>query len=329
MIGSLTFFILSCRNTSTKVGYLNWNGENEIAAKTLEFFKEKTTKLGVEVLDMDAHNNDKEQYEQAMELINQGVKVLVIKPVNSVTAAAIVREANKKGVVVIANDQLIKNCDLDYYVTFDSRKVGEYMAKEAIMQKPEGTYVLLGGDKSDDNADLVREGVLKVLQPQIDNHKINVLYNCYIEDWSEENAKKEFETIIRLSPDTKIDAVIASCDDMARGAINVLKKNNLLNDVYVSGQNADLLSLRMIIQGEQSITIAKSPKITGYALAALAVKVVTKSNDKLDYDINANTFNGVKEVPSILFDPEVVNKENLEQVISKDGIVKREELFEK
>src|ERR1035437_4172908 len=161
--------MLSCSNGKEKIGYLNWNGANEIARNTLICFKEKASQLGVEVIDKDARNDAKEQVTQAHELIEQGVKVLVIKPVNTVLGAEIVRYAHKKGVIVIANDQLIRNCPLDFYVTFDSEKVGELMALEAIKYKPKGIYILLGGDKVDDNADLVKSGVYKILQPHINN----------------------------------------------------------------------------------------------------------------------------------------------------------------
>jgi D-xylose transport system substrate-binding protein len=318
--------IISCKETKNQVGYLNWNGVNEIALNTLIAFKERAQQIGVEVIEKDAHNNENEQYAQAMELINQGIKVLVIKPVNSVMAAGIVREAHKKGVIIIANDQLIKNCDLDYYVTFDSRKVGEFMAREALAKKPKGVYVFLWGDKVDDNADLVKKGVLKVLQPHIDNGNIKVLYSNYIEAWSLENAEHEVDRIVRLSGETKIDAVMASCDDMARGAINILRKYNMLDNTFTAGQNADKQSLKLILQDEQTMTIAKFPKIAGYALAEFAASLVSNNSNKLNFKINAATFNGVHEVPSIFFDPVIVNKSNLEKVMFTDGSMTRKDL---
>jgi D-xylose transport system substrate-binding protein len=322
----LILFLASCKESKVQVGYLNWNGANEIASSTLISFKEKAKQIGIEVIDKDAHNSENEQYAQAMELINQGTKVIIMKPVNSVTAAGIVRIAHKKGIIIIANDQLIKNCDLDYFVTFDSKKVGEYMAREALAAKPKGTYVFLWGDKVDDNADIVKKGVLSILQPHIDNGDIKVLYSNYIEAWSLENAEHEVERIVRLSDGTKIDAVVASCDDMARGAINVLRGYNMLDNTFTSGQNADKQSLKLILQNEQTMTIAKFPKTSGFALAEFAASLVSNSNKNLNFKINAATFNGVYEVPSILFDPVVVNKSNLEKIMFTDGSLSRKDL---
>jgi ABC-type xylose transport system substrate-binding protein len=324
----LAVLLLACNNFGkNKIGFLNWNGANEIARNTFNSFKTRANQLGIEVIEKDAHNNENEQYTQAMEMIDQGIKVLVIKPVNTIIAAEIVRKAHKKGVKVIANDQLIRNCELDYYITFDSQKVGEYMALEALQQKPKGNYLLLWGDKRDDNADLVKNGVLKILQPQIDNGNVKVLYQNYIENWSLENAEHEVDLIVRLSKGQKIDAIIAACDDMIRGAINILKKNNMLANTFTAGQNADLESLKLVLRKEQSLTIAKSPKTIGFALAELAAKLVSDNDVKSELDIKASTFNGTKEVPSILFDPVIIKQSNLEQIIIKDGFFSKEELY--
>lgn len=309
----------SCSNrSSVKVGYLNWNGANEIARKTMICFKEKANQLGIEVIDKDARNDDKLQVTQAHELIEQGIKVLVIKPVNTVLGAEIVRYAHQKGVIVIANDQLIKNCPLDYYVTFDSEKVGEFMALEALKNKSKGNYILLGGDKADDNADLVKSGVYKILNPQINNGNIKILYSNYIEAWSQENAEFEMDMIIRLSQIQNVDAVIASCDDMARGAIKILEKQNLLNNTFISGQNADIQSLEFVAAGKQTITLAKSSKTLGYAMAELAAKIATHRNGKREANINASVFNGYHDVPSILFDPVVVDKKNVAKILENN-----------
>lgn len=314
-----TCMLMSCNQSKAiKIGYLNRNAENEMAKNIMSFFKEKASGYDVEVVEKDAQNNEKTQYSQSMELIDGGAKVLVIKPVNTVLAADIVRYAHKKGVKVIANDQLIKNCPLDYYVTFDSRKVGELMATEALKYKPKGTYVILSGDKIDDNADLVKEGVYKVLQSQINNGNIKVLYSSYIEAWSLENSVTTMDMIVRLSGNQPIDAVIAASDDIARGAVMVLEKENMLVGVFISGQNADVETLKSIADNKQTVTLAKSPKTLGYALAELAVKIATRKVE-INIQVNGQTNNGYQDVPSVLFDPVVVDKTNIANFIKKSG----------
>jgi D-xylose transport system substrate-binding protein len=311
------FIFCSCNNEKVKIGYLNWNGANEIAQKTLIYFKDKANQLGAEVIERDAQNDFMQQLAQAQELIDQGVKVIVMKPVNSALSAEIVRYAHNKGVVVIANDQLIRNCPLDYYVTFSSEKVGELMAMEALKYKPKGNYIILGGDKSDDNADLVKKGVYKILQPFIDKGDVKIIYSSYIEEWSEENARIIMDNIVRLGQFESIDAVIASCDDMARGAIDVLERYKLLDNTFVSGQNADKQSLLLVQNNKQTVTLSKSPKTLGDAMAELAIKVATKRDRKINTDINISTFNGYQDVPSILFDPVIVNTKNVSSIMNE------------
>jgi D-xylose ABC transporter substrate-binding protein len=318
--------IASCKTESQKVGFMCYTDSESFWVNNRKCFVERSKQLGIEIIEKYCHNDENLQYDQAIELMNQGVKVIVIVPVNANTAAAIVREAKKRNVKIIAYDRMIHNCDLDYYVSVDSKKIGELMAKEAIKQKPEGTYLLLWGDKRDDNADLVKAGILKILQPLIDNKNIKVLYQNYIEDWSLKNAEHEVEKITDLSCNEKIDAIVSSYDGMTRGAINALKRQHLFNDVFSSGQNAEIESLNSILKDEQTITVYKSPKTSGYATAELAAKLITNNSQKLIFDVNGSMFNGYKQVPSILLDPSLVNKLNMESVVFAEGIIDKKEL---
>ena len=324
---TLCLLIVSCKKNNSKVGFMCYSNTESFWVNNRKCFVERSKQLGIEIIEKYCNYDENLQYTQAEELINQGVKVIVIVAVNANTAAAIVRLANKNDVKVIAYDRMIHNCDLDYFVTIDSRKIGEVMAAEAIKQKPKGTYILLWGDKRDDNADLVKGGILKVLQPSIDNKNINVLYQNYIEEWSLENAESEVKMVANLSCREKVDAIVSSYDGMTRGAINALKSQDMLNDVFSCGQNSEIESLKSILNNEQTITIYKSHKVTGYATAELAAKLATKSNVKLSFDINGTMFNGYKQVPSILLDPILVNKSNMETAIFAEGIIDKNELL--
>ena len=165
LIAGLNF---SCSNENAyKIGMLIPNIIDDRFPKDRDNFTAEVKKLGGEVIAMECKNDDKIQIQQAQDLIDQGVKVLAIICVNKNTAATIVREAHKKGVKVIAYDRIISNCDLDYYVSFDNVKVGELMALGALKVKPEGNYMLLGGDKSDQNAIWVREGMNNIINQKV------------------------------------------------------------------------------------------------------------------------------------------------------------------
>ena len=101
----------------------------------------------------------------------------------------------------------------------------------------------------------------------------------------------------------------------------------MLENTYISGQNSDIESLKLILAGEQTVTIFKSPKTFGYAVAELAVKLATQKNKDINIGINDSIFNGYYKVPSILFDPVLITKSNLEKVILSEGIITREKLI--
>ena len=88
-------------------------------------------------------------------MISQGVKVLIVQALDSEGVRLVVAPAHQAGIKVIAYDRLVRNGDLDYYITFDSVKVGEVEAKFVVAQAPKGNYIWLGGGPEDFNAHLI------------------------------------------------------------------------------------------------------------------------------------------------------------------------------
>ncbi len=153
--------LVSCQKQQrVKIGFLLPNMVSGRYQKEKVYFTEKIQALGGEALVISADYDDQLQIKQAKELLEQGAKVLVVNPLNLNTAAAIIRSAHERNVPVIAYDRLIRNCDLDYFLTFDNEKVGKLMADYVTKIKPEGKYILLGGDKADQNAEWVKKGQL-------------------------------------------------------------------------------------------------------------------------------------------------------------------------
>lgn len=318
------FFLVSCagKDQQVKIGYLIPNSTMGRYIKEKAYIQEKAGELGIEVITMSAENDDKVQIQQANELIEKGVKVLVVNCVNLNTAAGIVRNAHDKGVKVIAYDRMIQNCDLDYYLSFDNVKVGRLMAETVVKIKPEGNYFLMCGDRTDQNAVLVKKGQLDVIQPYVDSKKIKVVYDVNIEDWSEENAAHEFTKFLDLSQQVP-DVVLSSCDAMAIGVIKVLQQRDLAGKVLITGQDADLQTCKYILAGYQTMTVYKSLKTMAYSAAELAKKIAL--NQPIDTKLSSVS-NGFKEVPSILLDPVAVDKNNLSSTVVADGMYQQKDL---
>jgi D-xylose transport system substrate-binding protein len=325
LILSIVALILlpSCSdNNSIKVGFILPNLIDTRFQKEKDYFTTKVKELDGEAIVMNGDNNDVLQIQQANDLIREGVKVLVIACVNKYTAAQIVRNAHEKNIKVIAYERIIANCDLDYFISFDNVKVGELMANYALQKKPTGNYILLCGDKSDQNAIWVRQGYLNVLTPAINAGKIKIIYQTYVEDWLPANAEFEMNQCLGLSASAP-DVILSSYDGMSSGAIRALERSKIDSLPIITGQNAELESCRNIVKGKQSITIYKAVKPEAETAATLAMQLARKEKVVTNQIIS----NGTKDVPSILLDPVLVDANNMKSVVIKDNFQKESEIY--
>ena len=314
----------SCKQTNQlKIGYMLPNLKSDRFEKEKQYFSEKVKELGGEVIAVSADYDDKLQIDQANELMSQGVKILVINPVNLTTAAAIVRNAHENHVEVIAYDRIIFSPELDYYLSFDNVKVGKLMAQYAMKLKPEGKYYIMGGDKADQNAILVKTGQMDAIASQISSGKIKIVYNSYVEDWSGENAKNEITRYLNLSQDTP-DVILSSYDGMSTSVIEALQLFNLAGKVIVTGQDAELAACRNIVKGNQAMTVYKPLKLLAYKAAEIAIKLARK--EKIT-DVNSKVQVDGKDIPAILLDPVAVDKDNLKTTLIADGHQKEADIY--
>ncbi len=309
------------QNLSIRVGILIPYGGSRFEKTEAPYMEQKIKELGGEAIVKSAESSEARQLEQAQELIEQGVDVIVIIAVNVNTAAAIVRKAHDSGVKVIAYDRLIRNSDLDFFISFDGIKVGELLAQYALEKVPEGNYVLMNGDKADENAVLFYNGTMKVLQPHIDSKKINIVYSGYMEGWSGDNAAYYANKIIEFG-DTEIDVFLSQYDGLSDGIVRVLKERGLEKKMLVTGQDAEIAACNRIINDEQTMTIYKPLK----KLAERCAKLVFELMNNSAIDGLKSTNNGRVEVPTILLDPLVVDKSNLESTVIADGLYSMDEV---
>lgn len=280
-----------------------------------DMFVARCEELGARVLVQAANNNEVVQNAQAENLLTQGVDVLVVAPHNSKTAATIVEAAHRSGVPVIAYDRLINDSDVDLYISFDNERVGELQASYAVQRVPKGRYVLIGGSPADNNALLFHKGQINVLQPYVDRREIEIVTDQYAADWQPVQALKIMENALTRN-DNRVDAVVASNDGLAGGAIQALAEQGLAGRIVVTGQDAELSACQRVVAGTQSMTIYKPiPKLARKA-AEIAVAMAKKQpyetpKDRLD--------NGFKQVPSLLIEPIAVDRDNLVSTIIADG----------
>ncbi|HEY4782152.1 MAG TPA: D-xylose ABC transporter substrate-binding protein [Chthoniobacterales bacterium] len=285
-------------------------------------FNRRAQELGADVLVQSADGNDALQVQQAENLLTQGVDVLVVVPHNGEIAASIVDSAKQQHVPVLSYDRLIRNSDVDFYVSFDNFKVGELQAKYLLDHAPKGNYVLIGGSPTDNNARMVRDGQMKVLAPAIDRRDIKVVADQWAKDWLPSEALKHTENALTQA-NNNVSAVVASNDSTAGGVVQALEEQKLAGTVLVSGQDADLAACQRIVAGTQSMTVYKPIRPLATRAAEIAVALAKHSQVESNRKVN----NGSKDVPTYFLMPLSVDKSNIGETVIKDGFLKVEDVY--
>ncbi|MFD1863194.1 D-xylose ABC transporter substrate-binding protein [Planococcus chinensis] len=297
-----------------KIGFAMDTLKEERWVKDRNLFRQAVESHGVRVEITAANGDDARQIAQAEEMIQKGIDLLVIVPHNAEATAAIVHKAHKAGIKVIAYDRLVKNAEIDLYVSFDNEKVGEIQAEAMLAKVPKGNYVFIGGAPTDNNAHLLKKGVFKVLQPAIDRGDIRIVYDQWTEDWAPENAFANMSEALETNGN-RIDAVIAANDATAGGAVEALKVQGLDGEIPVAGQDAELAAVQRIVSGTQTMTVYKPIQTLSERVAALAVHLAKGNEFSAIDSIN----NGKSEVPSVLLEPVAVDEGNIRETVIADG----------
>lgn len=285
-----------------------------------DFFTAKAQELGAQVIVQDAGGDPNAQVRQCDGLLAKGVKALVVVPKNADAARPIVLNAHAKGVKVISYDRLIADADVDLYLSFDNEKVGEIQARSIAAAAPKGNYLILRGDPADKNSDMIHAGHMKVLQPLIDKGDIKVVADQACDKWLRSEARRIAADALQKS---KIDAIVASNDGTASGAISALEDRKLAGKVPVSGQDADLIACQYVWQGVQTVTVYKPIKRLAEAAAERAVKAAQGA--AID-SATSKLANGASQVPALFLEPIPVTKENLLATVVADGFHTQEEV---
>ncbi|HET6890556.1 MAG TPA: substrate-binding domain-containing protein, partial [Pyrinomonadaceae bacterium] len=286
-----------------------WQRDKDLVEKRV---KEQGMEVNVQV----DNGDDSLQIKQAENLLTQGVDVLIVAPHNGEIAAAIVEAAHRQGVPVIAYDRLIKNSDLDLYISHQVVKIGEMQAQYLLdhVNKKPANFVIVGGSPTDNNALLLHQGQMNVLKPAVDRGDVKIVTDQYAKEWQASAALNIVENALTQS-NNQVDAVVCSNDGTARGAVQALEGQGLAGKVLVSGQDADLASLKLIVEGKQTMTIYKPIQPLAYGAVDAAIKLARGENVATTDTID----NARKQVPAILLEPVAVDRNNLMDTVVKDG----------
>src|SRR4030095_16859681 len=163
-------------NDPVVIGFSMGTLKEERWQRDKDLVEKRAKELGMQVNVQVANGDDNLQIKQAENLLTQGVDVLIVAPHNGEIAASIVEAAHRQGVPVIAYDRLIKNSDVDLYVSHQVIKIGEMQAKYLLdhVNKKPANFVIVGGSPTDNNALLLHQGQMNILNPAVGRGDVQV-----------------------------------------------------------------------------------------------------------------------------------------------------------
>ena len=310
-------------NDPIKIGFSMDTLKEERWQRDKDLVEKRAKELGIEVVVQVANGDDNLQIKQAENLLTQGVDVLIVAPHNGEIAASIVEAAHRQGVKVISYDRLIQNSDVDLYISHQVIKMGEMQAKYLLdhVNKKPANFVIVGGSPTDHNAILLHEGQMNILKPAVDRGDVKIVADQYAKEWQASAALNIVENAL-TRVNNQVDAVVASNDGTARGAVQALEGQGLAGKVLVSGQDADLASLKLIVEGKQTMTVYKSIQPLANGAVDAAIKLARGEKVETTETID----NKFKKVPAILLEPVAVDRNNVLDTVVKDGYHKLEDI---
>ncbi|MGW2324154.1 multiple monosaccharide ABC transporter substrate-binding protein [Streptomyces sp. NPDC001700] len=275
------------------------------------------------------------QVAQLENMITKGHRLLVIAPINGGALNDVLKQAKQANIPVISYDRLLLGTkDVDYYATFDNEKVGrlqgQYIVDKLGLSKGrKGPFniELFAGSSDDNNTRYFYDGAMSVLKPYMDKGELVVrskqtkLNQLYTEKWSGSAAQDRMEDLLNAAySGNDVDAVLSPYDGMSIGILSALKSASYGTKAkpfpVVTGQDAELASVKSIARGQQTQTIYKDLRKLAKATVAIAKAELTGGkapiNDTKSYD------NGEKVVPTYLLKPVSIDKSNT-QVLVDEG----------
>lgn len=287
-------------------------------------------KAGAQVIVQVANNDAKLQNDQIENMVLQGVDVIIIVAVDGAAAATAVDQAAEAGVPCIAYDRLIKSPNLAGYISFDNVEVGRAEARGVLAVKDSGRFVLLGGSPTDNNAVLVRQGQMEVLKSYIDSGKIKIVADQWVPNWDTTEALKIMENMLTAT-NNQIDAVVASNDSTALGAIEALRAQGLTGKVPISGQDATAAGCNAIAKGELTVSVYKDIRLLSPMAIDIAIKFAKGETPEGLKVFTIAELSGDKNlqgsVPCNFLKVVGVTKDNLYDVIVKSGFQEYDEVY--
>ncbi|HEV7184996.1 MAG: multiple monosaccharide ABC transporter substrate-binding protein [Actinomycetales bacterium] len=302
-------------------------------------------------VDLEYANNDiPTQVQQINTMITKGAKVLIVASIDGGSLTDQLDAAAKAGIKVISYDRLLTgDKNVDYYVSFDNYKVGVFQANSLLTGlgvlgadgKPTGkkgpfNVELFAGSPDDNNATFFFNGAMDTLKPYLTDGTLVVksgqtaFNQVAILRWDPATAKARMQDLVAksYSSGANVQGVLSPYDGLSDGILSALQGAGYgsggKNLPIITGQDAEVASVKQIIAGTQYSTIYKDTRQLASQAATMANDILTGKTPDVNDTKSYN--NKVKVVPSYLFQPVVVTKDNYQKILIDGGYYKASDL---
>lgn len=274
---------------------------------------------GAHVNVQNANGDVETQISQIRYLIAKKVDVIVIVCIDSESLSDVISEAKSDGIKVIAYDRLIKNADVDLYISFDNEMVGSLMGEALVASGLANKKVLmLAGPTTDNNVSMLDAGFEKVMKKR----GVEIVDKAHADGWKAELAAD----YIYEHPDVldSIDGIMCGNDNIATMVIRTLAEKRLAGKIKIVGQDADLEACQRIVEGTQVMTVYKPVEKLAQAAATYACQFAENGElNGVEKTINDGTY----DVPCVVLEPIAVNKANMDETVIQSGFHLKEDVY--
>lgn len=323
----LLFLCVGCDNaTKPKLGISFGVGPAKRWPVEMNLMVERAKELG---MDVDARLNKtdtpKTQTEDCIDMIDNGISTLILVPRDANKTDEILDYARKKNVKVLLYARTILGKNLDFFVGYDTYKIGQSLGSHLSEKTYKGSVAILKGDANDFNVPLLNDGAMKYFQPLVEQGDLTIILDEYIDGWNPEIARKKLTAAIKKN-NHQVDAIFAHNDIMAGVAAEVVKELGIKNHVVIVGMDAELPAIKRLVNGTQDATVYMdlkpwpSPPQTKRTIWPLTnpPTSIAAIDNKSASTIKAYLVNG-----------KIITRENIDRQLIDTGVYTREEVYGK
>lgn len=326
--------VSAAQDGEVKIGFLLKTMQEARYQTDKSLFIARAELQGAEVVFDSSGNDPLRQLQQVEEMLEDGIDVLVLQPVNTATAGALVNLAHEHGVKVVGYNSMLQDGPLDVMVMQDSWAVGRMQAEAMVdwfksnRGEVKGRVALIRGQPGDANAAALSSGVLEILEQ---NPGLELVADRSHVDWSPDMARDTVENLL-VEYDNDVDAFICNNSGLAFGVLAALRDEELASTekVFVAGSDADLRNVRLVADDVQALDIWKQIKPLAYGAADIALKIAQSPDAAIGDLIGEHTLvdNGFGEIPTIITPVISVSKDTIDATVIEGGFYTSEQVYQ-